>query len=60
MTFEIYQTGKTSFQSNKSEAMNLASKSSFGELKEGKIIYSLYEILYLLEKKQAKLLKNSK
>lgn len=55
----IYQTGNNFF-SNKIEAFNLASKSSLGELKSGKIVYSIYEVLYLLDKKQAELLKNDK
>lgn len=59
MAFEMHQIGK-SFQSNRSEALALASKSSFGEVKDGKVIYSVYEVLYLLEKKRAKLLKNTK
>ena len=60
MVFEIYQIGKSNFQSNKKEAFELNSKSSFGESKEGKIIYSVYEVLYLIEKRQVKLLKNNK
>lgn len=36
--------------SNKKEAMSLHSQSRFGELKSGKIIYSIFESLYLLEK----------
>lgn len=36
--------------SNKKEAMSLHSQSRFGELKSGKIIYSIFEALYLLEK----------
>ncbi len=36
--------------SNKKEAMTVYSQSRFGELKSGKIIYSIFEALYLLEK----------
>jgi tRNA-intron endonuclease len=36
--------------SNKKEAMTLYDQSRFGEKKDGKIIYSVYEALYLLEK----------
>ncbi len=36
--------------SNKKEAMALHAQSRFGEKKDGKIIYSIYEALYLLEK----------
>jgi len=36
--------------SNKKEAMSLHSQSRFGEKKSGKIIYSIFEALYLLEK----------
>jgi len=55
----IHQTG-SSFSSNQIEAFNLASKSSFGEPKNGKVLYSIYETLYLLDKKLAEVLKNSK
>jgi tRNA-intron endonuclease len=54
----IYKLGN-SFFSNKTEAFDLASQSSFGELKSGKVIYSIYEVLYLLETGKAELL-NSK
>lgn len=60
MTFEIYQVGKSSFHSNKKQAQDLCSNSSFGELREGKVTYSLYEVLYLLDKKQVKVIKNNK
>lgn len=56
----IYQTGSNNFSSNKSEAIALASKSSIGEIKSGRVIYSLYEVLYLLDKNQAELLKSNK
>jgi tRNA-intron endonuclease, archaea type len=36
--------------SNKKEAMSLHAQSRFGEQKDGKIIYFIYEALYLLEK----------
>ncbi len=36
--------------SNKKEAMALYDQSRFGEKKDGKVIYSIYEALYLLEK----------
>jgi tRNA-intron endonuclease, archaea type len=36
--------------SNKKEAFTLCDQSRFGEKKEGKVIYSIYEALYLLEK----------
>lgn len=57
MVFEIYFE-KQGFYSNKSEARDLASSSFFGELKEGKIHYNIYEVLYLLEKKKAFILDN--
>lgn len=57
--FEIYQIGK-SFYSNKNEAIKLANESFLGELKSGKVIYNIYEVLYLLEKKYAQLLKGKK
>lgn len=36
--------------SNKKEAMTLYSQSRFGELKSGKILYSIFEALFLVEK----------
>jgi len=48
-------TGET-VSSNKKEAINLYSKSRFGELKNGKIIYSAVEALYLVEKKKLNLM----
>lgn len=61
MVFQIYLIGNK-FQSNKSEAQELASKSSIGEFKGGKVIYSIYEVLYLLDNKKAELIssKNKK
>lgn len=44
-------TGET-VHSNTKEAISLYNQSRFGELKSGKIIYSMFEALYLLEKKQ--------
>jgi len=54
--FEIYQIGNR-FYSNKKQAIELANKSFFGEIKSGKVVYSVYEVLYLLENKKAKLIK---
>jgi len=55
MVFPIYKTGN-SLQSNSSEALSLASKSSLGEIKQGKVIYSIYEALYLVEIRKAEIL----
>ena len=38
--------------SNTKEAMTLSGQSRFGELKHGKIIYAVFEALYLLEKEK--------
>ncbi len=38
--------------SNTKEAISLYSQSRFGELKQGKIVYSIVEALYLIEKKK--------
>ena len=38
--------------SNKEEAMTLHAQSRFGEFKSGKVIYSMFESLYLLEKEK--------
>ena len=46
---KVVFTGETLF-SNKKDAFTLYEKSRFGEAKEGKIFYSLFEALYLLEK----------
>ena len=42
--------------SNAKEAMSLYAQSRFGELKQGKIIYSICEALYLLEKNKIEIL----
>ncbi len=59
MTFEIYNISKNVFQSNREEAIALASKSYIGEVKSGKVIYSIFEVLYLLDKNKAKLIQSS-
>ena len=46
---KVVFTGENLF-SNKKDAFSLYEKSRFGEAKEGKIIYSLFEALYLLER----------
>lgn len=57
--FQVYMQGKN-FYSNKKQAIDLASTSFFGELKEGKITYSIFEVLYLLDKNKIILLKDNK
>lgn len=47
--FKTIFTGEA-VSSNTKEAMSLYSQSRFGEKKGGKIIYSIFEALYLLEK----------
>lgn len=50
-----------SFSSNKNEAIELAHKSNFGELKGEKVIYSPYEVAYLVETKKVEVVfKNKK
>ena len=46
--------------SNKKEAFSLHQQSRFGEQKEGKILYSVFEALYLLEKGKLELIHNKK
>ena len=46
--------------SNKKEAFSLYEKSRFGESKDGKIVYSVVEAIYLLEKGKIDLYKDSK
>lgn len=57
----IFQIGKN-FSSNQTTAIDLASTQFFGEIKEGKVVYNIHEVLYLLEKDKAELidLKNKK
>lgn len=58
-SFEIYRIGNTFF-SNKKNAIDLAAASFFGEVKQGKVIYSLLEVLYLLEQRRAILVEGKK
>ena len=46
--------------SNTKEAIALHEKSRFGELKSGKVIYSIFEGLYLLEKNKAEIIHKKK
>jgi len=46
--------------SNTQKAITLSKKSSFGRFKNGKVVYSAYEILYLIETKKAAAMKNNK
>jgi len=46
--FEVYKAGN-SFFSNKKEAIALFEQRKLGELKSGKVMYSLFEVLYLLD-----------
>ena len=45
--------------SNKKDAFSLYEKSRFGEPKEGKVLYSVVEALYLLEKGKIEILSKS-
>jgi len=60
MAFEIYSISKNVYQSNREEAIALASKSNIGEIKNGKVIYSILEVLYLLDKNKAELIEKNK
>jgi len=57
MVFDIYSSSH-GFYSNKKEALDLASASFLGEIKEGRVWYSIYEILYLLDLKKAQVINN--
>jgi tRNA-intron endonuclease len=57
--FKVIFNGNSCY-SNKKEAFSLNEKSRFGEKKEGKILYSLFEALYLLEKGKIDLYKEDK
>jgi tRNA-intron endonuclease len=56
---EIHLLGDMIF-SNSPESMNLQEKSSLGEKKQGKVIYTLVETLFLLERKKANILVKNK
>ncbi|MBU3906724.1 MAG: tRNA-intron lyase [Nanoarchaeota archaeon] len=56
---KAYLTGEL-VQSNSSEAHTLHEKSCFGEPKEGKILYSLPEALFLVEKEKMEILSKNK
>jgi tRNA-intron endonuclease, archaea type len=49
-----------SIYSNKKEAFTLHEQSRFGESKEGKIVYSIFEALYLAEKAKMQVLEGKK
>jgi len=57
--FEIYKTGN-SFFSNRNEAIALFEQRKLGELKNGKILYSLFEVLYLLDEKKIEIIGGKK
>ncbi len=59
--FPLYMSNDRIF-SNSQKAMNLCELRKIGELKEGKVIYTSFEALYLLETKKAEIinLKNNK
>ncbi len=59
--FPLYISGERIF-SNSQKAINLQDRTKLGELKEGKVIYSVFEALYMLEAKKAEIinLKNNK
>ena len=46
--------------SNSQEAFSLHNKSQFGEIKESKIKYSLFEALYLVEKEKMEIISKNK
>ena len=50
--FPLYISNERIF-SNSQKAINLAELRKIGELKEGKVIYTNFEVLYLLETKKA-------
>jgi tRNA-intron endonuclease, archaea type len=59
MKIQAYITGEI-ISSNTSEAQQICSKSCFGELKSGKIQYSLSEVLFLVEKGKMDVLSKNK
>jgi tRNA-intron endonuclease len=59
VVFEVYKTGN-SFFSNKKEAVALFEQRKLGELKNGKVMYSLFEVLYLLDEKKIEIIECKK
>lgn len=59
MVFPIYLSN-SQLSSNSQSAITLAKTKNIGEYKQGKVIYSLYETLYLIENNKAELIKNNK
>jgi len=57
--FEVYKTGN-SFFSNKKEAVALFEQRKLGELKNGKVMYSLFEVLYLLDEEKITIISGKK
>ncbi len=58
--FDIMFSGERIIAEDRGEATELYNQGRFGELKEGKIQYSLVEALFLLEKERAKILDGRK
>ena len=52
MKFNIYLVGNQIF-SNAQKAISIQDSKKYGELKQGKVIYSPFEVLYLVEMKNA-------
>jgi len=50
--FPLYLSGERIF-SNSQKAINLYDRFKLGELKEGKVVYSPFEALYIIEKHEA-------
>ena len=57
--FPVYLIGTKLFSSSE-RAFTLNDQKKLGEKREGKIVYSPYEALFLLERKNAKIIKNNK
>lgn len=53
-SINIYISGNRLFSNNRA-AIDLCSKSFFGEFRNGLVIYSLFEAAYLIENKKAKI-----
>ena len=58
MVFQIYLSNNQ-LSSNSQNAITLAKSKALGEFKQGKVIYSTYEALYLIETKKAELRRQS-
>ena len=57
---ELFPIYYPELSSNSQKSTTLSKNKRLGEYKQGKVIYSFYEVFYLVENKKAAVLKNNK